>query len=344
MEQTGNLGVYICSGCEIGKSIDCQKLTDLVISEEKPTVCRTNNWLCNNLSLSQIKKDIEELKLDKIVISACSPRFLNDIFQFDENIICERVNLREQVAWTHTPNDEHTFDLALDYIKMGIAKAKNSQYPTPLILETNSTILVVGGGVAGLNSSLASAESGYNVILCEKESELGGFYRNIYKLVPHHPPYLSPEVNNIEELVAKVLTHPKIEVLTNCVIKQISGQPGMFNVTANVNGKEIQFQVGAIVQATGWRPYDANKLSHLGYGKEANIVTNIEFEKLIKNNKIFEKFNGSKPENFVFIQCAGSRDPNHLPYCSSFCCSTSLKQALYVREFFPQAKIYIIYK
>lgn len=343
MEQTSNLGVYICSGCEIGKSIDCQKLTDTVIWEEKPAICRTNHWLCNNLALSQIKKDIDEYKLNKIVISACSPRFLNDIFQFGEDIICERVNLREQVAWTHTPNDEHTFDLALDYVKMGIAKATNSQFPAPLVLETNSTILVVGGGVAGLNSSFASAESGYDVILCEKESELGGFYRNIYKLVPQHPPYLTPEINNIEELISKVLTHPKIEVLTNCTIKQISGQPGMFNVTVDVNGKEIQFQVGAIVQATGWRPYDPNKLTNLGYGKGNNVITNIEFEKLVKRNKIFEKFNGSKPENVVFIQCAGSRDPNHLPYCSSFCCSTSLKQALYVRELFPEANIYIIY-
>lgn len=344
MENTKNLGVYICSGCEIGTSIDCQKLADKVNTESKPAICRLDNWLCGRNALSQISKDIEDYKLERIVISACSPRFLADVFQFDGKIILERVNLREQVAWTHSPLDEHTFDLALDSIKMGIAKAANSQFPIPLILETNSTILIVGGGIAGLNSAIASANAGYNVILCEKEAELGGFYRYLYKLVPQHPPFLEPEINNIEEIIAKVLTNPKIEVLTNCTIKQVSGQPGIFNVVAEYNGTVLEFQVGSIIQSTGWRPYEPKKLLHLGYSKSKRIITNVEFEKLVKSREIFNEFDGNGIENVVFIQCAGSRDPNHLPYCSSFCCATSLKQALYVREFFPEAKIYIIYK
>lgn len=344
MENPNNIGVYICSGCEIGNAIDCNKLAEVVISKYKPTICRVENWLCGDIATSGIKKDIEELQLNKIVIAACSPRFLTDVFKFDDKIVCERVNFREQVAWTHIPNDEHTFDLAVDNLKMGISKVINSHYPEPIILETNTTILIVGGGIAGLNSALSSANTGYNVILCEKESELGGFYKNLYKLVPQHSPYLEPEINNIEELITKVTTHPKIEVLTSCSIKQISGQPGMFNVSVEVNDKLLEFQVGAIVQATGWQPYDPNKLTHLGYGKAENVFTNVEFEKLVKNKEILSKFNGKKVQSVVFVQCAGSRDPNHLPYCSSYCCATSLKQALYVREFFPDAKIYIIYK
>ncbi|MGB9913722.1 MAG: hydrogenase iron-sulfur subunit, partial [Candidatus Kapaibacteriota bacterium] len=74
------------------------------------------------------------------------------------------------------------------------------------------------------------------------------------------------------------------------------------------------------------------------------VVTNIEFEQLVKDGKLKEKFNGKDIKSVVFIQCAGSRDPNHLPYCSSYCCNASLKQALYVREIYPEAKIYVIYK
>jgi quinone-modifying oxidoreductase subunit QmoB len=337
------LGVYICSGCDIGGAVDCEKIVADVEKEFKPAVCKINNWVCNEKFVEQIKNDIKEKDLDRVVIAACSPRFLSDLFNFGK-VVVERVNLREQVAWTHKPMDENTQELALDYVKMGILKALNSQYPEPLVLDINSTILVVGGGITGLTSALACANSGYKVILVEKESELGGFYKKLHKVAPQKYPYLLLEPNTIDETISKVETHPNIQVLKNCVIQKISGQPGMFDVDASVNGNLIQFQVGAIIQATGWKPYDATKLSHLGYGKFSNVLTNIEFEELVRDNKVAEKVNGKPIQSIVFVQCAGSRDKDHLPYCSSYCCSASLKQALYVRELYPNAKIYIIYK
>ncbi|MCX7909515.1 MAG: hydrogenase iron-sulfur subunit [Ignavibacteria bacterium] len=343
METSEKLAVYICSGCDIASSIDCNKLLENVEKEFKPAICKLNNWVCNDKFVKQIRKEIEENKVNKVVIAACSPRFLSDVFRF-ENIVLERVNLREQVAWTHPPNDEHTNELALDYVKMGISKAVNSSYPIPIVLDVNSTILVVGGGITGLNSAIACAETGYNVILIEKEKALGGFYKNLHKLVPKSSPYLLLETNNINDTINKVLSNPRIEVLLNTTIDKISGQPGMFDVEVKQNGEKIQFQVGAIIQATGWKPYDANRLNHLGYGILPNVITNIEFEQLVKEDKIKDSFNGKKIENVVFIQCAGSRDPNHLPYCSTYCCNASLKQALYVREINPDAKSYIIYK
>ncbi|MFN3782230.1 MAG: heterodisulfide reductase subunit A, partial [Candidatus Kapaibacteriota bacterium] len=180
--------------------------------------------------------------------------------------------------------------------------------------------------------------------MIEKESNLGGFYKNLYKLAPRRSPYLLLEHNDIDETIAKILSHPSIEVLTNTRIEKISGQPGMFNVDAVCNGERKMFQVGAIIQATGWKAYDANKLSHLGYGVLPNVITNVEFEKLVKEDRLKEKLNGRSLESVVFVQCAGSRDPNHLPYCSSYCCNASLKQALYVGELNPEAKVYIIYK
>lgn len=343
MEKAEKLGVYICTGCDIGNSIDCQKIFEEVKKEYNPPICKLTNWACNEKFVDEIRRDINENHLEKVVIAACSPRFLSDLFKFGKTVV-ERVNLREQVAWTHTPNDEHIYELALDYVKMGILKALNSFYPEPMVLDINSTVLVVGGGITGLNSALACANAGYSVILVEKETQLGGFYKNLFKLVPRNEPYLLLDNNDIEETINKVLSHPKIEVLTNTKIEKISGQPGMFDVDAVRDGEKIQFQVGAIIQATGWKPYDANKLTHLGYGKYQNILTNIEFEKLVKDGELQNRFNGKGIQNIVFIQCAGSRDPNHLPYCSSYCCNSSLKQALYVRELYPEAKIYIIYK
>ncbi|MFN3269461.1 MAG: CoB--CoM heterodisulfide reductase iron-sulfur subunit A family protein [Candidatus Kapaibacteriota bacterium] len=342
MEKGEKLGVYICTGCEIGNSVNCQNIFDAIQKEFQPSICKLNGWVCYEKFVNEIRKDIEEKKLEKVVIAACSPRYLTDLFNFDKTVV-ERVNLREQVAWTHKPNDEHTNELALDYVKMGILKALNSSYPEPIVFDINSTILVVGGGITGLNSALACANAGYNVILVEKESQLGGFYKNLYKLVPQRSPYFLLENNNIEEIISDVLSNPKIEVLTNTTIEKISGQPGIFDVDAVRQGEKIQFQVGAIIQATGWKPYDAHKLPHLGYGSFDNVVTNVEFEQLVKENKLNQKFNGKGLKSIVFVQCAGSRDPNHLPYCSSYCCNASLKQALYVRELYPDAKIYIVY-
>lgn len=343
MEAAKNLGLYICSGCGIGNSIDCQKLAEQVQKDYKPAICKLDSWVCSERFVDQMRRDIDENKIEKVVIAACSPRYLTDLFNFGK-VVVERVNLREQVAWTHSPKDENTYELALDYVKMGLAKAMTSSFPEPIVLDTNSTVLVVGGGITGMYSALACANAGYNVVLVEMESSLGGFYRNLYKLVPRSSPYLLLEHNDIEETIAKVLAHPSIEVLTDIKIEKISGQPGMFNVDAVCKGERVQFQVGAIIQATGWKPYDANKLSHLGYGVLPNVITNVEFEKLVKEGKLKEKLNGRSLESVVFVQCAGSRDPNHLPYCSSYCCNASLKHALYVRELNPDAKVYIIYK
>ncbi len=111
--------------------------------------------------------------------------------------------------------------------------------------------------------------------------------------------------------------------------------------------KEITLNVSAIIVATGWKPYDATKLDNLGYGKYKNVITNMEMERLAAingptNGKI-QTMDGRPIESIAFVQCAGSRDENHLPYCSAVCCLASLKQATYVREQYPDAKIYIFY-
>jgi quinone-modifying oxidoreductase subunit QmoB len=96
--------------------------------------------------------------------------------------------------------------------------------------------------------------------------------------------------------------------------------------------------------ASGWKPYDPKKLTHLGYGISPDVVTNIQIEEMCLNGGIKKPSDGKPPDSVAFIQCAGSRDQDHLPYCSAVCCRVSLKQAMYIREQYPDAKVYIIYK
>jgi quinone-modifying oxidoreductase subunit QmoA len=119
-------------------------------------------------------------------------------------------------------------------------------------------------------------------------------------------------------------------------------------VDFDMTPKTVDLQVGAIVWATGWEPYDARKMDNLGFGMYPNIVTNMMMERLAAPNgptcgQILRPSDGKAPESIAFVQCAGSRDENHLPYCSYICCMASLKQATYVRERYPEARIYIFY-
>ncbi|VAX20802.1 Anaerobic respiratory complex protein QmoA [hydrothermal vent metagenome] len=111
---------------------------------------------------------------------------------------------------------------------------------------------------------------------------------------------------------------------------------------------ETTIEVGAIIYATGWKPYDASRIENLGYGKIKNVVNNVEMERIAAptgptEGKILRRDNGQPVSRVAFVQCAGSRDENHLPYCSSICCLVSLKQATYVREQYPDSEVTIFY-
>ncbi len=111
---------------------------------------------------------------------------------------------------------------------------------------------------------------------------------------------------------------------------------------------EIFLQVRKIILATGWHPYDASRIENYHYSDEPDVVTNLEFEHLLAsctgpNQKLLRPSNGLPPERIAFIQCAGSRDQNHLPYCSSVCCSASLKHALTLADHYPEMKSEIFY-
>ena len=109
----------------------------------------------------------------------------------------------------------------------------------------------------------------------------------------------------------------------------------------------VDLKVGAVIWATGWKPYDASKIDNLGF-EYPNVITNMMMERLASLNgptggKILRPSDNKKISKIGFVQCAGSRDENHLPYCSYICCMASLKQATYVREQYPEAQIYVFY-
>ena len=326
-------GVYICKGCGIGDSIDIEKLSKSAkagpIKEEN---IKTHDILCSSEGIQLIKNDARS-GVNTIIIAACSPRVKYEEFDFP-GAITERVNIREFVAWTQPPKTDDTQSLAEDYMRMGAIKAQKSELPEPAILENLSkAILVIGGGITGMTAALESAKAGYQVVLVEKEPRLGGFANKLYKKIPTRN-FTDPVIvdTGIDKVIAEVESNPNIKVFKSARIEKTEGQPGLYDVTIASSAGSQTVKIGAIVMAAGWKPYDATKLGYLGYGKYKNVVTNFEFEDIARKGVITRPSDGKEAKKVAFIQCAGQRHPDHLPYCSSMCCATSLKQARYVRQ------------
>ncbi len=329
------MALAVCTGCGIGDGIDMEHLMQVAGEEVDGIACMKHPALCSEEGIDHLLRLVRDAGADRLAIAACSPRVKSEQFRMD-GVYVERINLREHVVWVMEPDDEDTQMCAEDHLRMGLANLGAISDIHPYIPEqVHSDILVVGGGLAGLTATLDGASAGYRVHLVEKSDSLGGYAGRLYKLMPAldgHGELREPDTSVLAE---QVLAHPEVEVYLDSTIGSISGEPGNFLVQLE-NGKETSLTVGSVVVSTGWKPYDATRLGHMGYGLSPKIKTLEEFEKHSKREKI--------PDRVLFILCAGSRDEAHLPYCSSYCCSAALKQALYVRERNPEAQVYIIYR
>jgi quinone-modifying oxidoreductase subunit QmoB len=338
------IAVYICTGCGIGEALDIEQLNKVATSECKAALCRNHQNLCSLEGAQVIKDDIAKEGVNTLIVAACSPRVMYDVFNF-EGTILDRVNLREQVVWSHPANDEDTQMMAEDYLRMSAARMKQMLPPEPYQpeQEMSKDILVVGGGITGMTAALEAARAGYSAVLVEKENELGGFQKNVSKNVTL--PFKDVQANDIDKLIAAVKSNDKIKVLTGSKLEKLSGGPCVFNARIAKNGSATDHNVGAVVMAAGWKPYDPEKLDKkLGYGASVNVITNVQFEERAKSGKITRPADGRDVNTVAFIQCAGQRDPQYLPYCSSVCCFTALKQAIQVKRQDPKSNVFVFYQ
>ena len=340
----GGIRTYVCTGCGIGECINSQGLAD-VSSGEQGIDAVVNPPLCVPEGLDFLQKDVAAAGADQVVIAACSERVNWDIFSPEslEVRTVERVNIREQVAWSKPPNDDETQALAEDYLRMGIARAQRTEAPPARVAPTETAILVVGGGISGLTAAIEAADAGSEVVLVEKTSTLGGWLARFHMQYPTHPPYRELEPIDVEARVQRVQDHPKINVLTSAEVEKMSGQPGSFDVVICQGGSSVAFRTGAVVVATGWQPHDPSGLEYLGYGNLRNVINSISMEELASNGSIVRPTDGKEAPRVVFVQRIGSRASDPHSYGSSVSDLVALKQAQYVREMNPTAIYYIIY-
>ncbi|MCZ7654324.1 MAG: FAD-dependent oxidoreductase [Rhodocyclaceae bacterium] len=320
---------YICSGCGIGERVSTTQMAKIAQKEGKMALVREHACLCDESGVQTIKDDIEKEAVTHIVLAACSRRVKTEAFNFP-TVAMARANIREGVIWSQPEDPEHaetTQEMADDYVRMGCAEVKKMKVPEGNPNRaSNKRILVVGGGVSGMTSALEMAEAGYDTVLVEKSGALGGWAAELVKRVPSQQPYADPADTGVAELAAKVAAHPRIALHLNSTIAQTDGAPGRFSVSiAQESGATVTEEVGALIQATGFTPYDMMKLPELGAGKSPNVVDQLGLEKLVKaanGGAVKRPSDGGEVKRVVFIQCAGQRDESqetegrHLPYCS----------------------------
>jgi len=374
---------YICAGCGIGDALDLEALTE-VVTGEMSMDCKTHDCLCGAEGRAFIEADIKE-GVNTVVVGACSPRVMTDEFKFGDDKITIRANLREQVVWAevkpaegeepHAEAAEFLAETAGDYMRMACARAQKTELAEPYQLEViNKTILVMGGGLAGLTAAKEAAAAGYEVVLAEKEENLGGKALGWRKSFPTKAPWTDLEENPIAALVAEVEGDSRISVKTGMEVARITGAPGDFGISFKAAGTTTEWdapakvtvedqdlitkgeledpndglqkyteinpdavKVGSVVLATGWKPADVSEYEHLGHGTLPNVVTNAEFEKLSKQGKV--------PANVAFVQSPGGKDNDKdFPYCNSVTSMVALKQAQYVCEDNADGKAFILYQ
>jgi quinone-modifying oxidoreductase subunit QmoB len=249
-------GVYICTGCGIGDVLDIESLSGVASGEGLPV--KTHEFLCGKDGVSVLNKDIEENGINTLIIAACSRRVNFDTFRFPGCIV-DRVNIREQVVWSHPradfpaleeeqKNDGEHFDrvqmLAEDYLRMGMAKVQKIQLPEPYKVENLSRkVLVIGGGITGISAAMDVAKAGYDVTIVEKENSLGGYASKIRKQLPVNAPYDNLINPVIQSKIREAESFSNITVKTGTMVARIAGQPGEFTVTFKKPGEKIEFDV-----------------------------------------------------------------------------------------------------
>jgi len=196
-------------------------------------------------------------------------------------------------------------------------------------------VVVIGGGVSGLEAAGQLARMGYRVTVTEKEDKTGGNVKNWYHLFPDRR-----DSKEIIEYLNKLTDHPDIQILTGKEITEISSDNGKFNVKSS-DGTILE--ADAVVVATGFELFDSRRKEEYGYGIYDNVITSADLERMFRSGEV-RLVNGKVPERAGFIHCVGSRDEkvgNY--YCSKLCCVTAVKQAIEIQEKIPSLKTFCFY-
>jgi heterodisulfide reductase subunit A len=328
------IGVFVCNcGSNIGGVADVPAIAEFARSLPHVAYVEENQFTCSQDTQEKMAQTIKENNLNRVVVAACTPRTHEPLFQ--ETIqssglnpyLFEMANIRNQCTWVHSGHKDKATDKSKDMVRMAVAKAANLEPIPELSVDVDKSALVIGGGVAGMTSALSLAGQGFPVTLVEKAPELGGAAREV------HSTWQGQDVQEVlKELTAEVQGHELITVLTGAEVAKSDGFVGNFQTEVSTPEGPRTVTHGAAILATGGRAADTQEYL---YHQSQRVTKWHEIEEIPDQ--------AAKAKSVAFIQCVGSRDENR-PYCSHICCTTSITQAIALKEQDPDKNVFIIYR
>jgi heterodisulfide reductase subunit A-like polyferredoxin len=339
--ETAKIGVFVCNcGINIGGIADVPAVREYAKTLPYVVHVEDNLFTCSQDTQEKMKQVIKEKHINRVVVASCSPRTHEPLFQETirdaglNKYLFEMANIRDQNTWVHMDNPGAATEKAKDLVRMAVAKAALIEPLEQVLLQVTKGVLVIGGGVAGMEAALGVAEQGFQAYLVEKTGELGGVARRLRST------WKGEDIGAyVEKLVKRVNEHPLIQTFMEAEVKETSGIIGNFTSTLHPTdgkGSPVSIDHGATILATGGEEY---KPSEYLYGQHPGVLTHLDLDDAIKAGDARVK----QAKTAVFIQCVGSRIPER-PYCSKICCTHSLESALALKSMNPQMDVFILYR
>jgi heterodisulfide reductase subunit A len=338
-DQEPRVGVFVCRcGANIARVVDVRGVVEYAATLPNVVHAEENLYTCSTDTQNKIIATIKEKGLNRVVVASCSPRTHEPLFQDTireaglNKYLFEMANIRDQCSWVHATNMPAADLKAKDLVKMAVARSVTLQPLKQSPAEIKHNALVIGGGLSGMTAALALAEQGFEVLLIEREKELGGNLRHIYYTEGGSDPQ-----ELLADLVKKLEAEPKVQVLKEAEIKSFSGYLGNYSAEIiTAAGESMQYEHGVVIIATGGVEHKPDEYL---YGRSDKVVTQSELE-----DRIAKRDSGLKDvKSVVMIQCVGSREEGHM-YCSRVCCTQAIKNARKLKEKNPDTDVYVLYR
>jgi heterodisulfide reductase subunit A-like polyferredoxin len=336
--QEPRIGVFVCHcGINIAGVIDVAAVEEYARSLPHVVYTGQNLFTCSQDSQELMKELIAEHGLNRVVVSACSPKTHEPIFMDTleacgvNKYLFEMANIRNQDSWVHADTPEVATEKAKDLVRMSVARAANLRALQEKVIPVTKSALVIGGGVAGMTAALDLGQQGFEVYLVEKAPELGGMARNL-----HHTIEGGDIQAFLKDLIKRVGAQEQVNILTDARIVDFGGYKGNFATDVEVGPKKTLHTIshGAIIVATGAVEYQPTEFL---YNENEGVLTQLGLSEHLDTK------GAADLSSVVMIQCVGSRcDENQ--NCSRICCQNAVKNALAVKAKNPETMVYVLYR
>ncbi len=422
------IGVYVCHcGVNIGGVVDVPSVAEYAKTLPNVVIAKDYKYYCSDPGQQVIQDDIKEHNLNRVVVAACSPRLHEPTFRRCireaglNQFLFEFANLREHDSWVHMGEPEAATEKAKDLTRMAVAKARLLEPLEASVVSVDNRAMVIGGGVAGIQSALDLADMGFKTYMVEKQPTIGGRMGQLDKTFPT----LDCSMCILAPKMVDVGKHENIELLTYSEVREVDGYIGNFKVKVerkprfideelcvgcgscvevcpiempnyfdegigmvkaafipfpqavplcatidkdyciecklcdqicergavkhDQESEFIDLEVGTIIVATGYDPYDPTEKLEYGYGAHTNVITAMEIERMINasgptEGHVVKPSDHKSPKRVAFIHCVGSRDDKiGKPYCSRVCCMYSMKNAQLIIDHEPDTDVTLYY-